>query len=276
MTRIFSISVLVLILILQNCSETNNPQIPPLQINFPLNQKAVFAEALYADLNGSLSLQNLRISSLLFEESITSNDTTYLLGQTEQYVSQTFQNSGRYNGGVKIALTAQWVVMEYVPENLSSDMFFKTAVDCTEKALPGNEHFPIAPRILEKNKTFELIREESSGNNWKLKKIHRQFKIGNDFKWEDQYGFEDGLYVETAEFPFNNDTLFYTSIYDEHGVFISQTSYNILISDGAQTDTLLLHKLNRRIKDFENPLFIENLQIYAEQIEQTDLKLIYR
>lgn len=275
MSRFFYTSIF-LILILQSCSETSSPQIPPLEINFPLNQKAVFAEAIYQDAHGSLSLLNLRISSLQFDESITSNDTTYLLGQTEQYVPQEFLNSGRFNGSVKIALTSQWVVLESAPGNLSSGMFFKTATDSTAKALPGNEHFPIAPRVLEKGKTLEIIRGETSGSNWQFNKIHRRFKIGNDFKWEDHYGFIDGIYVETAEFPFNNDTLYYTSIYDEHGVFISQTSYNILISDGTKTDTLYIHKLNRRIKDFENPLFIENLQIYAEQIEQTDLSLIYR
>ena len=257
-----------------SCSDdSNGPSIPDIEISFPLDQKAVYANATFLDYGDSLVMQNLRISSLIFNQSNVSHDTTYLSGESEQYIANAGTN---LNGNILIGITSKWIEMENISPGISSDLLFKTTTDSTKLPTPGFQHFPIAPRFLKKGRISLLSRQENNDSNWQINAVNRRFRIGQDIKWEDNYGFEDGLFVETSEYPYNNDTLYTHSIFDENGVVISQNSINLIFSTGTQKDTIVIHQLNRRIKNFDNPLFIRELKFYADQILENGLTLFYQ
>lgn len=274
--RTFFLHALLLHTFIYCSDDSVGPAAPALQISPPLQQKAVYSDATYYDFGDSLVMDNLRISSLIFNEANTVNDTTYLTGTSEQYRPTIMGEGITQSGALKLALSDDWILLEDIAPDLSSNFLFKTNADCTGVASLAYQHFPVAPRKLTGGKSHELIRAEYSGEGWQLKKVHRQFNIGQEIKWEDSYGFDEGLFVETLEFPFQNDTLYISSIYDEHGIVISQYTINLIISSGADSDTIRVHQLNRRISDFDNPLFIQDLKSYADLIMQNGLTLLYQ
>jgi len=254
------------------CSCSNEPQSPPQktwEIQIPLNQTAVHANATYLELDNKMTLEHLVISSVLFSEQNVSHDTTYLNGSIEQYIPSEFEDSGTKTGTVKLSFTDNWVFMENISENLSNTFFSKKAADSTKFATKNFQHFPIYPRFIEENEFAEIIRPENSGEGWQLKSVYRKFDIGKAMTWDDHYGRQDGVFVKTLQHSFNNDSTFFSAMFDEKGVVISQSSLALIITDNvnpANNDTVYFHQINRRIRNYSDPLFVPELKTLADNI----------
>jgi len=266
---LFKTGLLILFsLILISCSEsTSNLLKAEIEINLPIDQKAVYANAGYTERNDSLILNTLKMNSINLTDQIKSNDSTYLFADVQEFIPESFENSGTNNGTLKFSLTDKWVSIEN-ENGVSSSFFYKTTIDTT--AVPSNnfQHNAIYPRVLIEEEVKEIVRP--AGGSFYFRK---KFRVGREIKWDDAFGFGTGLYLETQSTFGSNDTLFTIAIYDEHGLMISQYSLDFIINN---IDTIRVHYISRRVADYNNPLLIGALSSYADQVIEKDLTPIYR
>ncbi len=273
--KIFTIYLVIILILLIGCSsETVNSEKKTWQIQIPLNEASVHANATYFEQNGEITLEKLVISSLLFNEQIEVGDTTYCNGTIKQYIPPAFENSGSETGNVKISLTDDWVFLESISDNISESFFSKQAIDTTGKATINFQHFPVYPRLIEENNSTEIVREENSGNGWQLNSVYRKFQIGKEMSWDDQYGRQEGVFVKTLQHSFNADSIYFNAMFDESGIVVSQSSLTFIFIDNINpenSDTVYFHQLNRRLKKYSNPLLVPDLKTFADQIINTPL-----
>ncbi len=261
-----------------SCSENTAPAIEQsLEINIPSNKTSIYATAYYQETKDDLVLTLLQLSKIQFTEEFISPDTLYLSGSLEEYVPEIFSNSRNEISEISLSLTDDWVSIQNANINVNLSMFFKSLADTTQAPVIGFMQFPIIPRKLTANTTYEVIRPENLDLGQPM--VYRKFRVDGEKRWEDAYGFQIGFFVETTQHFFAQDTFSFNSIIDENGIVISQSSRKLIITPGnpgQAADTLYIHTLNRRIEDYTDDFRLRDLDYYVNQIQNTPIPLIYR
>jgi len=270
----FRISVFILIG-LMSCSEsTSNLNEATIEIDLPVDQMAVYASAVYTDRTDSLILNNLKMSSIVFTDRIQSGDSTYLLAEVMEFIPENYPGHGTIEGTLKLSVTKKWISFEN-ETNITSTFLYKTSTDTTATPTTNFQHNTIYPKVLVEGQVREIFRP--AGNLFSAG--YKKFSVGREINWDDSFGFNSGLYVETQSNFANADTLFTIAIYDEHGLIISQYSLDFIFTGGEPpfvSDTIRVHNISRRVNDYTNPLLTRELNFYADQVLQNDLTPIYR
>jgi len=255
------------------CSQSsNNPDKAMVEIELPLGQMAVYANATYFVRNDSLILNALRMSSVLFSMQQQSNDTSYLSAVVAEYIPDDFTGHGSNQGTLQLSVTSDWISIQS-KDNVSANFLFKSFADTT--AVPTSDFLQdaIYPKVLVEGETHDIFRPASNLSS----SIYKKFRIGRAINWDDAFGAANGIYLETQSTFANNDTLYTTAVYDAHGLIISQYSLDIIIFDGSggTSDTLRSHYISRRINEYNNPLLTRELSFYANIVIQNELTPIY-
>jgi hypothetical protein len=107
---IIQIIILLFTFTIFHCGDNPTGSSDSITIDIPLNKKAVRAVAYYNSTGNSDSLIHLRISSFHFNSSVTSNDTTFLVGEYERLDSDIPDNP--LSGELTLSLTKDWVFFQ--------------------------------------------------------------------------------------------------------------------------------------------------------------------
>ena len=268
------VPVLLIGFLFITCSETStDPYKIKVEIDLPLEQMAVYANAGYVVSNDSLILNTLKMSSIIITDQTMSDDTTYLNASITEFVPEIFAGYGTSYGTLTLSKTNRWIAVEK-EDNVSSTFLYKSFTDST--AIPTKNFLQnaIYPRILVEGEEKDIYRPASDFSA----PVYKKFRVGREIKWDDSFGYATGLYLETQSTFSTDDTLYTTAIYDEHGLIISQYSLDLIITDGSNNniDTIRVHSISRRISDFTNPLLTRELDYYANQVLENNLTPIYK
>ncbi len=268
------IFIILLSLFTFYCGSSPTGSSESITVNIPMHQKAVRAIAYYSSTDNSDSLVHLRVSSFHFESTVTSNDTTYLIGIYERLDSHDDPISGK----IKLSLTDDWIFFQ------SSEIFdagidlvkplANIKVDTTSLPTEFYSYFPIYPRVLIPNETYSIYRPANEGEGWGYGGVYREFNVENPVKWTDHYGNDTG-YAIRVEHYLLGFTINFDLIIDRHGIVNSHSSFvqYVMSPEGAIIDSTITNIVNRRIVDYSNPSSISSLSYYANEVMENGLKI---
>jgi len=246
--------------------ESNNSSV---KIEYPLNKKAVYAVCDYQDYSDSIAVQNIEISSILFDSTYSSGDTVYLTG--------IFSRDRESNSApISAAVINNWILFEHSGIQEAGMIFLKPAVTDTT-ALPDqfHNHFPIVPQKLKINSNYSITRPANEGSEWGYAEVIRIFESNEFKKWTDFYNDDYGIKVNITHYLLGFSHNFQT-VFDAHGLVNSQWSYKNYITNehGDLIDSVLTHRINRRIVDYTGPGEVDDLQTYYNLVSENGLKII--
>lgn len=264
-----------------------------IEVRFPTGKKSIYASATYIGHEDSLSLSYLKIFSIQFDSTYTSNDTLYYKGCVKSFIPDTFligpysrntsiSNALAYSdsGSIVVSFDEKWVLYQYSEVMDGYHIFMKAMVDSTIQTdttyIPTEfyNQFPLFPRIIKPNTQYAIYRP---GYEEDFVPVYRYF-ITDDFTtWSDSYGHNSGLLFSTKQSLFYGDTLNYRGIIDAHGMIISQCYEKMIVTtiehpEGA--DTLDYYVINRRIVDYSDAKDLHELSWYADDVMGNGFSLI--
>lgn len=269
-----SVIAIAIALFLLQCKSTSEPDNDQIVADIPLGLTAVYATAVYSDVDTALQLRFYTITALRYEEITANNDTTHFRGTVEQFFSIP-KNSYTVSGPTEISITDKWVFLQNHPQNINVGVFLKQdsiIVDTTEIPTPSHNQFPMYPRVMEGNQHYIVVRPADDG--FGFLEVRREFNTKSLRSWQDDFASDIGLFTKIRQ-TFLGDDLNFLTIFDEHGIVNSQFSFTEVLTDptGTAIDTVETYTINRRIRDFSSPSSILPLEIYGEQVEKSGLLL---
>ncbi|MBU0473328.1 MAG: hypothetical protein KKF62_04125 [Bacteroidetes bacterium] len=284
--KIISVSFVLTSLFYFGCSNSVTPPIDNNSINieFPINKKAVYAIGLYeGDLVDSLKPLGVNIFSLQFDTVITKADGLEYIGNIELYYSildSSLGTGAEFNssGSIKVSVDNKWVLFQHSEIIESGSIFMKQTSILTDTTLIPtllNNQFPVFPKKITPNTYYSVYRPDDDTSYFIG--VQRDLDVIDYVEWNDIYGNSRGLYYTTEHvLKFGNDMLLnFRGIIDKNGVVTSVITFeNSVIStinnpDGG--DTVNVHQINRRIIDFTEPENVKELFWYADYVLENGL-----
>jgi len=282
-------------LFLFGCNETLTPPVESdyVDVEFPINKKAIYAVAVYSEDVDSLKTMFLSVYSLQFDSVFTNANGTEYIGRIEHYDSIHFDYDGISNdpsvfyesGSIAVTVNNKWVLFQQSEVRSVFQIFMKSnsiVSDTTDLPTEFFNQLPMFPNRLEKNSSYSIFRpgeEPSQGAVSLFLGVQRNFEVEDYVDWNDIYGSNRGLYYTTEhKLKLDSDLTFdYRGIIDSRGVVVSTSTKESVITtienpDGI--DTLTLHTVNRRIIDFDSPENMNELSWYAKNVSENGLKLL--
>jgi hypothetical protein len=278
------ISVLIsLSLILTNCYEEliPPPNVEAITIEYPLGKKAIYAVGYYNGNTDSLITEFITIYSLQFNTHTITNNIHEYKGIIESYGKPYFDIDSsqilvdKLSGEVVLTVDSKWMLFQYGGFIGAGENFMKiefTESDTTLVPTEEYNQFPLFPKEIIPNKAYSVYRPADDSL---FLDVQRNLEFFDYNEWNDIYGNDRGVYYTTEhiikDFGFTID---FRGLVDSQGLITSSSSFDLIVSSVTNPDvmdTVVSHRINRRIVNFTDPENVNELSWYADYVYENGL-----